>query len=381
MVMELTITKLRQAQLGIIFKQDQNNVIVESVSQHSCAYRSGLRTGDIVVLLDNKTVNTVQQVSKLFKSVQTTNITLRIRRQINNYIIRSKNCGDYDDKSVITNDENDDENFVIVENKQENKKKVTKLMASNENMSKLAQTIGSFSLRKRKTSISQSSDGSSTKNTPNSSNPSTPQHSIIKQHSTNKKLSISELPELELTNDNNFNEIFKGKELPLSNLLQFKEDFQFNLRENQKYLNINVWGTTNDDEKDILLGYINIPLSHILNECLNSVLGHYIRSYSFLPPTNQQPNQQTHPLLTHSGFEHVFCYGDILISFVWSHDEEIELKRKLSETVLDDIDEKSSLDSGIVLRKHDFIRTQFHRTIQCDFCMKKVCIFIFYAQF
>lgn len=95
-----------------------------------------------------------------------------------------------------------------------------------------------------------------------------------------------------------------------------------------------------------------------------------MRCYSFLPPNNTLPNNQTHPLLLHSGFEHVFCYGDVLLAFVWMHDDDIELKRKLSETNLP-TDNVKSLDptSGM---QHDFVRTQFHRTTHCDFCSKKV---------
>lgn len=72
--------------------------------------------------------------------------------------------------------------------------------------------------------------------------------------------------------------------------------------------------------------------------------------------------------MSHSGFEHVFCYGDILLSFVWNHDEEvIEVKRKIPTN---DIHTDSKLIPTVV--KHDFVRTQFHRTTHCDFCTKKV---------
>lgn len=123
-----------------------------------------------------------------------------------------------------------------------------------------------------------------------------------------------------------------------------------------------------DNDKDTLLGYTNIPLSHILSECCNSFLGHYMRCYSFLPPNSIAPNKETHPLLTHSGFEHVFCYGDVLLSFVWTHDEDIELKRKMSAVNIES-DNKLEIGNNV---QHDFIRTQFHRTTHCDFCSKKV---------
>lgn len=73
--------------------------------------------------------------------------------------------------------------------------------------------------------------------------------------------------------------------------------------------------------------------------------------------------------MSHSGFEQVFCYGDILLSFIWSHNDSIEIKRKLSEDILSpDVEQITSSNT----LKHDFIRTQFHRTTHCDFCSKKV---------
>ncbi|KAJ3664757.1 hypothetical protein Zmor_000302 [Zophobas morio] len=78
---------------------------------------------------------------------------------------------------------------------------------------------------------------------------------------------------------------------------------------------------------------------------------------------------QTHPLMSHSGFEHVFCYGDVLLSFIWSHEDEVELKRKNSTDILNVDIEQIATSTSL---KHDFIRTQFHRTTHCDFCSKKI---------
>lgn len=74
---------------------------------------------------------------------------------------------------------------------------------------------------------------------------------------------------------------------------------------------------------------------------------------------------QTYPLMTHSGFEHVFCYGDILLSFYWNHDAEIKYKTSEKINNLNTTPKELS-------NKHDFIRTQFNRTTHCDFCSKKV---------
>ncbi|KAJ8936902.1 hypothetical protein NQ318_010929 [Aromia moschata] len=384
MTLEITMTKLRQAQLGVIFRQEQGLVLVDSVAPHSTAFRSGLRPNDIVVAVENRSVQTVPQVAKYIKSTSAANITLRVERLAENYTIKSKHeevaevkatspAPELVEEAELTQTEQD--SFVVVDSVKDTRRRGPKMIIpSNENMSRFAQTIGNFSLRKRKASVS---DTGSAKSTPTSSNPSTPQHSNVKQHAAqsslaSKKNSICELPEIvrsDLDSDTASSiEVNKSKELPVGNVLPFNDDFQFALRDRLKHLNINVWATTADD-KDLLLGYTNIPISHVLGECCNSFLGHYVRRYSFLPPHNAAPNSQTHPLLAHSGFEHVFCYGDVLLSFVWSHDGDIELKSKMSPVSLEP-DQKSLDSQGAA--QHDFVRTQFHRTTHCDFCSKKI---------
>lgn len=174
---------------------------------------------------------------------------------------------------------------------------------------------------------------------------------------------------------------FAGKELPADTLLQFDDDFRFAIREGAKYININAWATFSDSG-DVLLGYLNVPLSHVASECSLSVLGHHSRRYSFLPPGKPiiilliklvwwyflgiTSTATAHPLRAHSGFEHVFCFGDILLTFAWTPIEGLETKRKTSAA----IDSKTDLPG--TKNKHDFIRTQFHGTTHCDFCSKKV---------
>ncbi|KAJ8920552.1 hypothetical protein NQ315_005421 [Exocentrus adspersus] len=387
MIIEITMIKLRQAQLGVIFKQEQGMVLVDSVSQHSTAFRAGLRPNDIVIAVENRCVQTVPQVAKYIRSISGTNITLKIERLVENYNLKFKYSEETDIKVFNPAPEQSEEsdliqteqdNFVLVENIKDTRKRVPRIIPTNENMSKLAQTIGNFSLRKRKTSVSETV---SAKSTPTSSSPGTPQHGSSPKQPTavqatiSKKNSSSELPDIVKTDLDNTNteimtfvDILKTKELPFSTVLQFNDDFQFALKDGLKYINVNVWATLSGD-KDLLLGYANIPISHVLSECCNSFLGHYMRCYSFLPPNNIVPTNQTHPLLSHSGFEHVFCYGDVLLSFVWTHEEDIELKRKLSPVSLDaDIKSIDAEDS----MQHDFIRTQFHRTTHCDFCSKKI---------
>lgn len=56
---------------------------------------------------------------------------------------------------------------------------------------------------------------------------------------------------------------------------------------------------------------------------------------------------------------------------MWVGDDVTNIKRKSSTAVETPIRE-DNLKSQY--SKHDFIRTQFHRTTHCDFCSKKVVI-------
>ncbi|XP_065156770.1 PDZ domain-containing protein 8 isoform X2 [Atheta coriaria] len=415
LMLELTLTKVRQQQLGVIFKQETNSTVtIDSVTPQTPAFHSGLRQGDVILAIENKNISNVSQISKIIKAITSVNISFKVERCTSNYVMKTTtvqtgNKTEEKTPTICVNDAINDvsegvdaaESFVMVDKndksddsdgkksaKSTRSEKMPKIITSgNENMSKFAQTLGNFALRKRKSSVTSeksaanNGETSSNKSTPNPSCPSTPQHGF-KHHSislpTNflqsKKHSISEVPEIIRTDTEaqeceslDLIEVQKTAELPLKPLMDFNDEYSFQLKENAKYLNINIWGT--NTQREVLLGYANIPLCEILNACCSSLLGHYTRSYSFLPPNNTPPNAQSHPLMSHSGFEHVFCYGDILLSFVWNHDGDGSLKRKNS--TVSEVEVKPTMQKTSI-NQHDFVRTQFHRSIHCDFCSKKI---------
>ncbi|XP_066255408.1 PDZ domain-containing protein 8 [Euwallacea similis] len=366
MTLEITMTKLKQVQLGVIFRQDGGVVVVDSVTINSCAYHAGLRASDVVISVENKLVTLVPQVAKYMKSVAGSNVTLRVERVVDNYVAKWKLTEEKElavslaldvkcDDSETELTQAEQESFVIVDvKKDERKPRSPKMMSTNENMAKIAQTISSFSLRKRKGG--GGSPGAAQKSRAPSS----------------KKNSVCDLPEIVRTEVDSMEseqifsqiEIFQGKILPVDNLLHFDDEFRFPIREGVKYININAWAIQ-ANTPDVLLGYLNVPLNYVTSECSVSVLGHHSRRYSFLPP-GVTTSATTHPLLAHSGFEHVFCFGDALLSFVWTPLECSESRRKTSTAT----DAKTDVTG--TKSKHDFLRTQFHGTTHCDFCSKKI---------
>lgn len=90
MVLEITISKVRQQHLGVTFRQDQNLVTVESVTSQTPADIAGLRVGDILVAVDGKTVNNVTQTNKLIKLASAGSFSVRVERLTSNYVLKSK---------------------------------------------------------------------------------------------------------------------------------------------------------------------------------------------------------------------------------------------------------------------------------------------------
>lgn len=86
-----------------------------------------------------------------------------------------------------------------------------------------------------------------------------------------------------------------------------------------------------------------------------------------------------------SGFDGRFCYGDVLLSFVWNSSLTLAdncKKPKLStKGSVDKLDDDKNNEVFSTTKQHDFIRTHFHRSTQCDFCGKKVEInVLFYCD-
>lgn len=91
---------------------------------------------------------------------------------------------------------------------------------------------------------------------------------------------------------------------------------------------------------------------------------------------------RNHKLSGHSGFEPCLCYGDILLSFLYTGQtggppsrptlSPVKLVPSSPQLLLPRPGQNQETDK----KQHDFIRTHFHRTTQCEFCGKKVMVII-----
>lgn len=77
---------------------------------------------------------------------------------------------------------------------------------------------------------------------------------------------------------------------------------------------------------------------------------------------------KSHKLSSHAGFEPCLCFGDALVWWEW---EGVGGNRSVPRTT-NSTDKTPPKPPKPSRASHDFVRTHFHRSTQCDFCNKKV---------
>lgn len=308
--MDVEIHKAKNQQIGIVFKQT-DRVTIESILPNTPAMISKLKSDDVLVSIEGKKVMHINQVAKILKNLTKSVITLRVERIIKGNI---RNDAIAEDAADVYEDFNTSLNISF-------SKKSDTVSIGNEN--KLA-------------TIENPSQNSSVINTPKNSPKKISQSTAFPQHST--------------------------IDCSLSDFIQMNDTTSFHLNSQFKFLNVNIYGRSTSDD-NTLLGYINIPLENILAECSESRL-EYIEKFILNPPEFTEFTNT--PLSQMSGFCSNICFGDVLMSFKWTQGSSTNRR-----------DHKSSLhnsqeEEGDEPKKHNFIRTSFTRSTQCDFCGKKI---------
>jgi PDZ domain-containing protein 8 len=309
--MDVEIHKAKNQQIGIVFKQTER-VIIESILPNTPAMLSDLKSDDVLVSIEGKKVNHLSQVAKILKNMTKSVLILRIERIIKGNI---KNDAIGEDAADVYEDMNSSMNITF-------SKKSDTVSIGNEN----------------KINEPQHSRDSSAKNTPKSSP---------------KKIVVTTFPQ------------HSTIDCSLTDFIRMNDTTTFNLNPSFKYLNVNIYGRSTSDD-NTLLGYLNVPLENVLAECNESNL-EYIEKFMLNPPEFTEFTNTT--LSQMSGFCSNICFGDISINFKWT--------QNTSGNRRDTLTHKSSLhgsqeDEGDEPKKHNFIRTSFTRSTQCDFCGKKI---------
>ncbi|XP_038209354.1 PDZ domain-containing protein 8 isoform X1 [Zerene cesonia] len=399
--------------LGLVCCQGVGVVLVDTVVPMSPAYRADLRRDDVVLAIDNKPVANVAQVGKLLRSVERRAVTVRVRRGGAGGTARR----DDEPKRLRTNfsfrrvsevmegvrlqgmrsaaSKNNihetDSPSKTIEAQNENDVQGKQKIEIARQLTKVTDQIGptNFGLRKRRCSVENKSSDSSAGSTPPASGASTPLRQVT---TTNKTVKHPDIPiirtdssecrvsEKEVTAEEDEQafetggprqtehveicQMFWTKSVQLKPIIPFDEETDFKLNENHKYLNINVWVTVPGEKEEVLLGYLNIPLAALLSECQDSTVPHHMKRYQFLPPDVDIKFSKSHKLASHAGFEPCLCFGDALVWWEWEGGGAARSAPRARAPV--------PPRAAPAPAAHDFVRTHFHRSTQCDFCNKKI---------
>lgn len=171
----------------------------------------------------------------------------------------------------------------------------------------------------------------------------------------------------------------KTKLVPASAEPVWNETVKFDILKNDQYLNVCIWSKSQEkNEKDLLLGYVTIPLMDIAFQCLSLSSKRHEQCYVLATPhsdriISNQPYLRNHP----DPKERLYC-GDVTLIF-----RHMPSLVDCDETILEKVDllaesehkdesqGKDTLES-LEPPKHQFILTQFHFPTKCSYCNKKV---------
>ncbi|KAK9498335.1 hypothetical protein O3M35_002991 [Rhynocoris fuscipes] len=325
LTVDISINKQHGQPLGIQFKQEfvpdkyQVCIIVDNIQNSTV---NDLKEGDIIVMADGKTVQSLSVLHKILKQAPN-KIVLRIERKM---------------KSIIQED-------------------------------KTNESIEQFGLRNRAAASGDKTDSDSSNPPSSSDSPAKRPSSGGSPDRTVPRFSISSEQEC----DPNRLQVFSTKDVAYSKVIKFNEAFTFQVLPEHKYMNVSVWHRAAN--KNNLLGHISLPLTV---HCCPSTPGHHVAMFSLLPPNPSMANSLMSNLSSHPGFEPCLCFGDVLLAFSFKTlSTPTSSTNSVSPTVPLTVSppspsitlEPSTGGTGV---QHDFIRTHFDKVTQCGFCFKKI---------
>lgn len=283
--LDIEIHKAKNQQIGIVFKQLDNGVMVDAVIPNTPAMKAQLCKGDMLVSIEGKKIANIGVVAKIVKNLNRPVFVLRIERIVGGVIrndvdtMTFDECADVEDSYEVIND-------------------------MNISFSKTAETV-QIGTKGRQSSCDRMSSDSSRSNTPTNSPIKTKESNVLRQRTSvsrhnsdaksitpnddngsTKSLRIDatkkEKDEIELQPNEFEYPMHTTVDCPPNSFISINDLSQFKIEPSAMYLNLNVFGRTSDGNE--LLGYLNIPLHNVIFECNESTLGHLIKKFTLIPP-------------------------------------------------------------------------------------------------
>lgn len=284
-VLDIEIHKAKNQQIGIVFKQSDQMVMVDTVIPNTPAMKAKLCKNDVLISIEGRKITNINHIAKIVKSLNRPVFTLRIERIV---------------QGVIDND-------TLLAPGDADEQAAEEINDMNISFSKTSDTV-QIGARTRQNSLDKVSSDSSRSNTPTHS-PCKAKESIfnrsrgrsisranseakstasgddnvsIKSVGSNGKPRKDSCDNMLHGSDENRLQQHTTVECLVNSFITMNDSSQYKLESNSIYLNLNVFGRCNDET--ILLGYLNIPVHTILAECNDSTLGHFIKQYTLSPP-------------------------------------------------------------------------------------------------
>lgn len=262
---DIEIHKAKNQQIGIVFKQQADQVMIETVIPNTPAAKAKLKRNDRCISIEGKSLSHINHVTKILKNLTKSVFMIRVERTIPGLIKNDAVLEDYADVY---------EDFNAI------------TFTKNSDSVQFCANADRSSSKERTSAINNSSSESST-NTPSNS----PRKlidktkTLIRKNSETKsdtptKSKLTKLP-LNKANDTDYPQ-HSTVDCEFSNFIRMNDLSVFTLNENFNFINVNVFGRSKKMEENVLLGYLNIPVNNVLTECSESTL--YIEKYNLMPP-------------------------------------------------------------------------------------------------
>ena len=195
--------------------------------------------------------------------------------------------------------------------------------------------------------------------------------------------------------------------------VQIDETFAFDLNTKTAFLNIFLWTIQYTNKmtkmKNLLVGYISLPLNDINVDCWTTNKGETQSTIYFKPVEELKASAiskltKSHVISDHPGFDANISIGSLTVNFVHKlnmngsiqQSENSKKSLNLASKIADELVEQNlveaelnkqianstlmsnEVDDGSI---HKFINVQFNDTVICEFCNKKVVLKYSYLKF
>lgn len=290
-LIDVEIYKAKNQQIGILFKQNTEQCVeIEAVLPNTPACKSDLRPGDMLIAIEGKRVQSIQQVAKIFKSLQTSSYRLRIERVIPGMI---RNATILEDLELYEDLGDAHMGYSVG-------KTPTEINEFGGRHSSTRQNTGD------KGSSSESSLGNTPTNSPKKSKLITKalkktisrefsehnkekedEHKVKSRQTLKTEDKAKGSPKLLIDTVGEMEHFYQHSSVDrsINRLVHMHDLSSFKLDAKSRYLNVSVYSKSAGD--GLLLGFVNIPVGQILADCCETSLVQCWKKYELSPPIQQ----------------------------------------------------------------------------------------------